>query len=196
MDRILADFLPVLVHTFAAALPFLAAGLFVFHVLLFREWKKTARYALFALYLAALWSVAGLPDVLSASFAPNVNCVPFVGMAEAPLESVLNVFLFVPLGLMLPLFWKRFRDGRFAVLYGFTLSLAVEVGQLFSGNTDIDDLLTNTLGTFLGYLVACALLLRYPSLAETDGTVWERGLLGTLVFCVMFFLAPLTRLLF
>ena len=196
MDRIFANFLPPLLRTLASALPLLLAGLLLLHFLLFREWKKTARYALFALYLAVLWCVTGLPDVRSANFAPNVNLIPFVGMAQAPLETALNVLLFVPLGLMLPLLWKRFRDGRLAVLYGFTLSLAVEAAQLFSGNTDIDDLLTNTLGTFLGYLIACALLLRYPAVAKTNGTVWERGVLVVLVFLVMFFCAPLLRLLF
>lgn len=196
MNRIFADFLPILIRQLAVALPLLLAGLLLLHFLLFRAWNKTARYALFALYLAVLWGVAGLPDVRSANFAPNVNLIPFVGMAEAPLDTVLNVLLFLPLGLMLPLLWKRFRDGRLAVLYGFTLSLAVEAAQLFSGNTDIDDLLTNTLGTFLGYLIACALLLRYPALAKTDGTVWERSVLVILVILVMFFCAPLLGLLF
>ncbi|MBO7403794.1 MAG: VanZ family protein, partial [Clostridia bacterium] len=194
--RIFADFLPILIRQLAVALPLLLAGLLLLHFLLFRAWNKTARYALFALYLAVLWGVAGLPDVRSANFAPNVNLIPFVGMAEAPLDTVLNVLLFLPLGLMLPLLWKRFRDGRLAVLYGFTLSLAVEAAQLFSGNTDIDDLLTNTLGTFLGYLIACALLLRYPALAKTDGTVWERSVLVILVILVMFFCAPLLGMLF
>ena len=196
MNRIFADFLPILIRQLAVALPLLLAGLLLLHFLLFRAWNKTARYALFALYLAVLWGVAGLPDVRSANFAPNVNLIPFVGMAEAPLDTVLNVLLFLPLGLMLPLLWKRFRDGRLAVLYGFTLSLAVEAAQLFSGTTDIDDLLTNTLGTFLGYLIACALLLRYPALAKTDGTVWERSVLVILVILVMFFCAPLLGLLF
>ena len=191
-----AAFVPILFRDLAAALPPLAAGLLLLHFLLFREWKKTARYAVFALLLCAVWSVTAPPDVFSAHYAPNVNLIPFVGMADTPLETVLNVLLFVPVGLLLPLLWRHFRDGRFAVLWGFTLSLAIELGQLFSGITDIDDLIANTLGTFLGYLVACALLLRRPSLAKTDGTVWERSALVVLVFCVMFFLAPLIRRLF
>ena len=191
-----AAFVPILFRDLAAALPPLAAGLLLLHFLLFREWKKTARYAVFALRLCAVWSVTAPPDVFSAHYAPNVNLIPLVGMADAPLETVLNVLLFVPVGLLLPLLWRHFRDGRFAVLWGFTLSLAIELGQLFSGITDIDDVIANTLGTFLGYLVACALLLRHPALAKTDGTVWERSALVVLVFSVMFFAAPLILRLF
>ncbi|MBO7404201.1 MAG: hypothetical protein J6V24_04505, partial [Clostridia bacterium] len=69
MNRIFADFLPILIRQLAVALPLLLAGLLLLHFLLFREWKKTARDALFALYLAVLWCVTGLPDVRSANFA-------------------------------------------------------------------------------------------------------------------------------
>ncbi len=189
----IAAFAPVLLRGLAAALPPLCASLLALHFLLFREWKKTARYAVFALYLAVVWIVTGPPDAFSAHYAPRVNLIPFVGMADAPLETLLNVLLFVPIGLMLPLLWRRFRDGRLAVLWGFTFSLAVEISQLFSGITDIDDLIANTLGTFLGYLIACALLLHWPALAKTDGTLWERGILFLSVLLVMFFLAPLLR---
>lgn len=184
------SFLPfLLVHLAAAALP-LALALGILHLLLFRDGKKTARYALFSLYLCAVWTVVGPPDATNANFYPMVNLIPFVGMIAAPVPTLLNVLLFVPLGMMLPLFWRKFRDGRYTVLCGFLLSLAVELSQLFSGITDIDDLITNTLGTFLGYLIACGLLLCRPELAKTDGTLWERAVLFVLVFCVMFFLAP------
>ena len=192
----LSDFLPPLLSGLAAALPFLAVLLLLWHFLLWKDLRKTLRYGILCLYLCAVWAITGMPDVFSACFAPNVNLVPFAGMIAAPVPAILNVLLFMPLGVMLPLFWKRYRDGKNAVLAGLSLSLAVELSQLFSGSTDIDDLITNTAGTFLGYIIACALLLGIPRLAETDGLPWERGLLLATVFCVMFFLAPPVRMLF
>ncbi len=192
----LSDFLPQLLPGLAPALPPLILLLLLWHLLIWPDPRKTVRYGILCLYLSAVWAIAGMPDVFSAHYAPNVNLVPFTGMAAAPVPTLLNVLLFLPLGVMLPLFWRRCRDGKNTVLAGLGLSLAVELSQLFSGITDIDDLIANTAGTFLGYLIACALLLRWPRLAETDGLPWERGLLPATVFCVMFFLAPLVRTLF
>ncbi len=85
-------------------------------------------------------------------FAPKFGWSLFVGMLKSPVESALNVVLFMPLGFLLPLLDERFeRLGR-AVLVGFLLSLSVELVQMFGcGSTDINDLVTNTLGTCLGY---------------------------------------------
>lgn len=188
---VLQSYLPVLADRAIPAVPLVLFFLLLWHFLFFRDWRKSVRYAVYCLFLCVLWIVTGPPDVFSACFAPKINLIPFAGMVRAPLETLCNVLLFVPLGLLLPLLWKRYRDGKNAVLCGLTLSLAVEISQLFSGITDIDDLIANTAGTFLGYLAACGLLLRHPKLAETDGSPWERGLLGATVIAVMFFLAPL-----
>ena len=191
----LFDFLPPLLTGLGAALPPLAVLLPLWHILFWKDLRKTVRYGILCLYLSAVWALTGMPDVFSARYAPKVNLIPFAGMIAAPVPTILNVLLFLPLGVMLPLFWMRYRDGKNAVLAGLSLSLGVELSQLFSGITDIDDLIANTAGTFLGYLIACALLLRWPRLADTDGLPWERGVLLATVFCVMFFLAPLVRTL-
>jgi glycopeptide antibiotics resistance protein len=58
----------------------------------------------------------------------------------------------VPLGFLLPLLWKRFEKMRLTLLFGFLLSLAIEIAQLLTHRaTDIDDILMNTLGTIIGY---------------------------------------------
>lgn len=63
-----------------------------------------------------------------------------------------NIFLFLPLGFLLPLRFKKLKFGR-AVLIGFFISAMVEVIQLFVPlrSFDVDDLLLNTLGTAIGY---------------------------------------------
>lgn len=71
------------------------------------------------------------------------------------LNVIGNVVAFMPFGYLLPRMNARCRNLFFTVLFSFCLSLGVEVVQLVFklGCFDVDDLLLNTLGGFLGYLV-------------------------------------------
>lgn len=66
-----------------------------------------------------------------------------------------NVLIFVPAGFFIPLLWETRRGFVFTVCVTFWMSLMVELVQLFSrvGSFDVDDLLLNTLGGILGYLL-------------------------------------------
>ena len=66
-----------------------------------------------------------------------------------------NIVGFIPYGMILPVIVPRMRQGFQVVLSGFLVSLGVEVIQLVTGVGcfDVDDLLLNTLGTLLGYLI-------------------------------------------
>ena len=65
-----------------------------------------------------------------------------------------NVLIFVPLGFFKPMASKK-RSFIGTVMDGAFLSLIVEVFQLFSkmGSFDVDDLILNTSGVVLGYLI-------------------------------------------
>ena len=66
-----------------------------------------------------------------------------------------NVVVFMPLGLLLPIISKRTR-GFIKILFITMLSsLAAEATQLYLrvGSFDIDDIILNTLGGILGYLI-------------------------------------------
>ncbi|MBA3927351.1 VanZ family protein [Listeria rustica] len=75
-------------------------------------------------------------------------------------QVVGNILLFVPLGFSLPIIVKKF-SWKKVVLTGFLISLSIELGQWLLGlylgynyrATDIDDLIFNTIGTFLGVLL-------------------------------------------
>ena len=86
-------------------------------------------------------------------FNPNINLIPFSDGVS--LSFVLNIFLFVPLGFVCPLISKTFERLRNTVLIGFGVSLTIEIVQLFTllRATDIDDLLTNVMGTIIGYFL-------------------------------------------
>ncbi|EJQ08657.1 hypothetical protein IE3_04425 [Bacillus cereus BAG3X2-1] len=71
---------------------------------------------------------------------------------------LLNIFLFMPLGFLLPTIWPHFRKMKNTVCAGFFFSLAIELNQLLNNRiTDIDDLFTNTLGAIVGYVLYRAL---------------------------------------
>lgn len=65
-----------------------------------------------------------------------------------------NVLVFVPVGLLPPILWRRCDRLWAAAGIGLGLSLFIEVAQLFCYRaTDVDDLILNTLGAALGFLV-------------------------------------------
>ena len=60
----------------------------------------------------------------------------------------------MPLGFLLPLIWKKYRNLTNVVLLSCVYSLAIEVCQLFNRRqSDITDLLMNTLGGALGFFL-------------------------------------------
>ena len=70
-----------------------------------------------------------------------------------------NIALFLPLGLLLPLTFASFRSWKRVLVIGFCLSLSIETIQFFSrfiGSlraVDIDDVLLNTLGAYMGFII-------------------------------------------
>ncbi len=73
---------------------------------------------------------------------------------------LLNIALFVPLAVLLPLLGKSFRKWYLTIPTGLALSLAIELLQLglARGICDVDDLFTNTLGAAVGYFAVMAVL--------------------------------------
>lgn len=76
--------------------------------------------------------------------------------AEAVLLNIVgNIAAFLPFGAFLPIFSKRCQNLFCTVFYSFELSLLVELLQLVFkvGTFDVDDLLLNTIGGMLGFLI-------------------------------------------
>lgn len=97
----------------------------------------------------------------------EINLVPIVGiinMIQSAIEQgqymyavrnvAGNIILFIPVGFLLPLLWKQYRKSSKTITLSILLSLAIECSQLFlSRGTDIDDLILNTIGAVLGYIL-------------------------------------------
>ena len=156
----------------------------------FHDRKRMIGYILFAVYLSGMFAVVGLPDIRYVRFDFHYNIVPFAYMFSDLTNTLLNVVLFIPLGFFLPFFWERFHRFPYAVLFGFFTSMLIESLQIFTLRaTDINDLITNTFGTILGYFLGKLLLHFYPKLILSEDNN-ELNIICVSVFAVMFFMQP------
>lgn len=66
---------------------------------------------------------------------------------------ILNICMFIPLGMILPLFHRIFKKWCFTYLTGLLLTVLIEVSQYISkrGIFELDDIINNTLGCMIGY---------------------------------------------
>lgn len=109
---------------------------------------------LFCYYLFGILTVTGIGYTGTISFRPKISLIPFLDMITGPIDTILNIVLFVPFGFFLPLLYKKYQCIKTVALTGSLFSLSVEIVQMFGwGSTDINDLITNTVGVCLGYLV-------------------------------------------
>lgn len=156
---------------------------------LFHNSRKCIQYYLFACYLAVVYVLVGLPNVTYIRAELNLNLLPFAGMLDDWKNSILNILLFLPLGIMLPVLWSNFRNTGKTILFGFAMSLAIELLQTLTFRaTDVNDLITNTLGAYLGFLCATALLRKYNPAAENS--THELYIVIAAVLLSMFFIYP------
>ena len=148
----------------------------------------------------------GLEGSNKANFIPIVNSLKMIRTANAteyvPLIRLVQVLLlgnllvFVPFGLSVSILFKSLRSGWKMLLIGAGLSLTIELLQLILAVRvfDIDDILLNTLGTWLGYLLFLGVNALPPfrrlfdSIAEAQrpGAGWFFGITALLVGIVFF----------
>ncbi|MFC9916197.1 VanZ family protein [Streptomyces sp. NPDC127197] len=112
----------------------------------------------------------------------KTQVVPFLGVLGMDPSFVLNIVLFVPLGMLFLLTAKRELSLRRVALRSLAASATIEITQLvmymlFSNGRsgDVDDLIANTLGGMLGFLT----LRRAARSAALSGVVRHFALPGT-----------------
>lgn len=90
------------------------------------------------------------------------------------LNVLLNVGMFIPLGMLFPLVFRKLRKWPFVLLIGLVASLIIEATQYVTGSglCDVDDLLTNTLGTMLGFCIVMVLV----SARERNLKWWKQSM--------------------
>lgn len=122
--------------------------------------------AAFALSMTAVFVLTGVSPMSgfhSDIRWEDVNLTPFVGILAfwesigepwAARNLLGNILLFVPLGALAPLIGPKGFGFLKTTVYGLSVSLLIECSQLFLiRGTDVDDLILNTAGTVLGYVL-------------------------------------------
>jgi glycopeptide antibiotics resistance protein len=111
---------------------------------------------LFVIYLLALYWILLLKLGVRFSYmgTRTLNLIPFSERLILTSENILNVIIFVPLGIYTGILFRRWLFGK-KLLFFFLLSLVIEGLQytLRIGVFDVTDLLTNTLGAVIGLMV-------------------------------------------
>ena len=131
---------------------------------------------MFKFYILMVIIVTFFPLVIGGYIGkPSMNIVPVFNtikdIYEVPIEmesymvrfwikNILgNILLLLPLGIFIPMFFKRLRSFKSTVITCALVSLSIEVVQYISmyfGNfrsCDIDDIILNTLGGMIGFII-------------------------------------------
>ena len=113
---------------------------------------------LFALYVIAVFHVTwpgtvyDRPEGTVSELLRRINFIPFSREIQ-PVGYGLNVVMFLPFGFLVPLMRRQAALPAVAA-GGLGFSLLIELSQLLSHRgTDVDDLIMNTLGAAMGYLL-------------------------------------------
>lgn len=165
-----------------AAVPIAAAVRFFGIKLLSKRGLKSNIYheiglIIYIIFIAGLFSLTILAniDTFEWKIQSEINLIPCkifydafklwnLGNTRYFVISLLgNIIMFMPFGFFTPLLWNK-KNVKDSLMAGFFASLTVEICQLpQAGRTsDVDDLLLNTLGAFLGYLLYKLMLKIFP----------------------------------
>ncbi|TFB22938.1 VanZ family protein [Filobacillus milosensis] len=94
------------------------------------------------------------------NFVPFDTIYFYLFEAEVHINTIIsnlagNIIGFIPFGILVPLVFNSFRNLKKTVLAAFCLSFTYECLQFLFviGSFDVDDLILNTLGGLIGYLL-------------------------------------------
>jgi len=89
------------------------------------------------------------------NLVPLVHLFDYIITGEAWLNLIGNTAMFVPIGIIWPVAYKELNTHKKVVAAGVGFSLLIEILQLpfYDRVTDIDDLIMNSTGFILGYII-------------------------------------------
>lgn len=144
---------------------------------------------LFMLSIIGVLMVTISPGALAGFQSRTINIIPFVDMYDIMFHSVhisvpirilaFNILLFVPFGFFLS--WRKCTSEKLLLnvtLKGFFLSLFVEVAQYIlplGRIANVDDLILNTFGAFLGCVMWKMLYHAFLSIGRKDMFVYGKS---------------------
>ncbi|WAA12680.1 VanZ family protein [Fervidibacillus halotolerans] len=146
---------------------FIVLGI-IYFLIFFRKWKDRGMdhlivntlmyvYISLVLYVTLMPIVVSLPYIFNHSYT-SMHMRIFedliLGRGDALRQIVLNVVMMIPFGFLLPIVKKQ--NIWSCILWTFLFSLSIELFQpLINGyrSSDATDLVTNTTGGMIGYLL-------------------------------------------
>lgn len=153
---------------------------------------KTSRLttALFVIYLIALFWIIVLKFNLPLSYVVEERSVNMVPYSQSQIlngqvdhgEIILNVLIFIPLGIYAGTLFRRWNFGKKLGL-AFLISFSCEILQFVFGvgSADITDIINNTLGGLIGLLLYIGIekafsnydkTVKFINIVATIGTVF------------------------
>lgn len=144
------------------------ALIIIYVIFFFKKWKAKGKdmllvNTLFYIYMALVLYVTLMPIIVSLPFIFNhpyvsMNLLPFddyfSGRGDTVRQILLNVIMMMPFGFLMPIVKKQKLFS--CILLTFLFSLSIELLQpLINGSrsSDVTDLITNTVGGMIGYLL-------------------------------------------
>lgn len=107
----------------------------------------------------------------------DVNLIPFKDFAH--MTSLLNIVMFIPIGFLQGFVVKN--NWKKTIIVGFILSLVVESSQLLVNmligynfrTFDVNDLIFNTIGALIGYLILFGIISLLKKFKSSDNRIVE-----------------------
>lgn len=109
--------------------------------------------------MAIVLSILSITGILGGQFGTTsliegTAVISFDFLAEGlSMATILNIILFIPFGFLSAIVFKRSQTKWiYGILIGLLFTSLIEFLQTFTGRfVQIDDIIMNTLGTYLGY---------------------------------------------
>ncbi len=107
-------------------------------------------------YMTVLWILAFFSRESGSRGGIDLEIFSFVGTSVGETASYIeNIILFIPMSILLAMAYNVFKKPLYNIGFAFCLSVFLETMQLITarGYCQIDDVITNTVGAIIGFIV-------------------------------------------
>ncbi len=147
----------------------------------------------FFLYVCLLIKYTQFPITLffGDSFKQNIdeiiNVVPFINLDRSPINYILNIFMTVPFGFIFPFIKKV--NSKEKILWSILVPIVIEGLQLLQfiltsyseRIVDINDILMNTFGIWIGYYLYRILVLLVENYSKINKDIKRSSLVNFII---------------
>lgn len=158
---------------------------------------------LFIIYLTALFWIIVFKFNVPFSYMGNTRSVNLIPFSESLIingqlafsEIIMNIVIFIPLGIYIGTLFKRWIIGKKLFLF-FLISLICEGFQfiLGVGASDITDIINNTLGGIIGLMIYEGIEKIFKNSVKAQKFINMMATIGTILMILLLLLLIITNL--